>query len=141
MKVVLKILLFVAFAIYCLFDYRVLTFNKGISKSEMNGSFSYMIETIVGIQKVEYYEKVLKNEDGYDYKVYIQTVEDSYLLNATQDDIDSFKILGIFSGNLKPNKIQPLNFYIKLVIGFLILCIPVWINKDKDEVKSNDKTE
>jgi len=136
MKIVLKLLLFAAFAIFCLFDYRVLTFHKGISKSEMNGSFSYMIETIVGIQKVEYYEKVLKNEDGYDYNVYIETSEDSYLLKATQKDIDSFKFLGIFSNELQPNKIQPLNFYIKLGIAFLILCIPVWINKDKEKAQN-----
>ena len=79
---------------------------------------------LINIEKVEYYKKTIK-QDNYKYNVYIQTNDYAYLFLATQDDIDSFKTMWLFSGNLKPQKISPIPFYIEIIIGFVILIIPI----------------
>lgn len=99
----------------------------------MEDDFSSTISTIVGIKKVEYYENTIQNE--YKYKVYIVTNEDAYLLNATQEDIDSFSLLGIFSDNIQPEKITPIPFYVEIVVGLIIIFFPTGKKKKKESLK------
>ena len=124
MKQLIKFLLLVAIVVFALINYRIYSFDKGFSKSDMEGkSFTETLTTLANIQKVEYYEKTIKDEE-YIYKVYIETSEDSYLFEATQKDIDSFKMLGIFSNNLQPQKVNPIPFYFEIIVGVIILFIP-----------------
>ena len=124
MKIIIKLLLIAGIIVFALWNYRFLTFNKGFSKTNYeNKSISQTLSTLKNINKVEYYKTVIKKDD-YTYNVYIETTEDAYLLKATQDDIDSFKVLGIFSNKLNPQKISPIPFYFEIIIGFIILLIP-----------------
>ena len=127
MKRLIKLILLVAIVVFALWNYRYLSFDKGFSKTQMEDDF---ISTIVGIKKVEYYENTIQNE--YKYKVYIVTNEDAYLLNATQEDIDSFSLLGIFSDNIQPEKITPIPFYVEIVVGLIIIFFPTGKKKKKE---------
>ena len=123
-KIIIKLLLIAGLVVFALCNYRLYSFNKGISKTNTEGhSISQTLSMLANIQKVEYYESTIK-QDNYIYNVYIETSNDAYLLKATQDDIDSFSILSIFSGSLKPIKINPIPFYFEIVLGFIILIIP-----------------
>lgn len=123
-KIIIKLLLIAGLVVFALWNYRLYSFNKGISKTKNeNYSISQTLSMLVGIQKVEYYESTIKQDD-YIYNVYIETSDNAYLLKATQDDIDSFSLIGIFSGNLKPIKISPIPFYVEIILGFIILIIP-----------------
>ena len=130
MKRLIKLILLVAIVVFALWNYRYLSFDKGFSKTQMEDDFSSTISTIVGIKKVEYYENTIQNE--YKYKVYIVTNEDAYLLNATQEDIDSFSLLGIFSDNIQPEKITPIPFYVEIVVGLIIIFFPTGKKKKKE---------
>ena len=142
----LKLIIIVLIVLFALFNYKFISFDKGISKtSAENMSVSEVLTTVTGIVKVEYYErpfmkKIKESEDSvsrpgnyqyydYTYRVYIVTNNEAYLLNATQDDIDAFNILGIFSKTIKPNKISPIPYYVEIIVGFLILVIPFGIPK------------
>ena len=123
-KIIIKLLLIAGIVVFALCNCRLYSFNKGISKTNTEGhSISQTLSMLANIQKVEYYESTIK-QDNYIYNVYIETSNDAYLLKATQDDIDSFSILSIFSGSLKPIKINPIPFYFEIVLGFIILIIP-----------------
>ena len=124
MKKLIKLILIVVVVMFALVNYRIFSFNKGFCKTQIEGkNISQAISTLTGIKKIEYYEKTIK-DDEYTYKVYIVTNQDSYLLDATQEDIDSFSVLGIFSEKLQPEKINPIPFYIEIVICIIILAIP-----------------
>ncbi len=130
MKHLIKFILVVAIVVFALVNHRIFSFEKGFSETSMEGkNVTEVISVLTGIKKVEYYEKTIK--DGYTYKVYIVTNKDAYLLDATQEDIDGFSVLGVFKGNLKPEKISPIPFYIDIIAGIMILAIPFGV-KGKD---------
>ena len=53
-------------------------------------------------------------------------------INATQEDIDSFSLLGIFSDNIQPEKITPIPFYVEIVVGLIIIFFPTGKKKKKE---------
>lgn len=146
-KFFLKLILLVIITLFALFNYKFISFEKGISKTSMdNMSVSEALTTVTGITKVEYYQRpFMKGRDkngyypsnyqpyDYIYRVYIVTNNDAYLLLATQDDINAFNTLSIFSKTLKPNKIAPIPYYVEIIIGLLIIFIPFGKRKKADK--------
>jgi hypothetical protein len=136
--------------LFALFNYKFISFDKGISKTNMeNMSVIEVLTTVTNINKVEYYQRTfMKEQDNneqrpsnyqpydYIYKVYIVTNTDAYLLNATKDDINAFNTIGIFNKTLTPNKISPIPYYVEIIIGFFILVIP--FGKSKKIEKSTE---
>lgn len=152
MKILIKIMLLIVVIGFALINYRYFSFEKGFSRTSFEDkSVIEILNTVTGIKKVEYYHKTIvlgetSKESGssnylpgdYEYRVYITTNEDSYLLDATQDDIDAFKTLGIFSKTLNPEKITPIPFYVEIIIAILILVIPFGKKDKKNENKDNE---
>ena len=106
MKKFIKPAIILLIVIFALFNYRVLSFGGGISKFDMKdagssiedsgSSFGNFILTLSSIEKVEYYEKTIKfTENTHNY--YILTSDGAYLMESTEDGVDAFKLLGIFS--------------------------------------------
>lgn len=140
-QILLKIVLLAIIILFALFNYRFISFDKGISKTNIdNMSVRDVLTTVTNITKLEYYQ--IGEEPNYSghrpsnyqpqdyiYRVYIVTNEDAYLLKATKDDINAFNTIGIFSKTLKPNKISPIPIYVEVIIGLLIIAIPFGIPK------------
>ncbi len=145
-QIFLKLILIIVITLFALFNYRFISFDKGISKTNMdNMSVTEVLTTITGITKIEYYQRPFMvdrsnennrpsnyQQDDYIYRVYIVTNNDAYLLTATQDDINAFKTLGIFNKTIQPNKITPIPYYVEIIIGILILIIPFGRPKKKN---------
>ena len=130
-KNIIKLFIIAGIIVFALWNYRFLTFNKGLSNrnSPNNQTITQTLYLLSNIQKVEYYEKTIK-QDKYIYNIYIETSDDSYLLQCTQDDVDSFKTMSIFSGNLKPIKIAPIPFYVEIIVILIIGFIPTETKKN-----------
>lgn len=127
-RVVIKFLLLSALICFALINYRYLSIGKGWSVRELNNSSS--ISSVSSLitsppTKIEYYQKYVNNKDGYYYKVYIVTDGDNYLLDATEEDIQTFSFLAAFATDVKPEKIKPIPFYVEIVLGFAIFFIPI----------------
>ena len=148
MRVFIKLILLSIITIFALFNYRVLNFDKGFSKTNLNNmGVVEVLTTVSNIEKVEYYKMPFMSENNspdrpsyyqsfdYIYRVYIVTSEDAYLLGATADDIRAFKTLGIFSKNLSPNKITPIPYVVEIIAGLILICIPFGKRKAKTEQK------
>ena len=129
MKAFIKFLLLIFLVVFAFINHRFYSFNKGLSKLKFEDSFSSYIKTAVDIQKVEYYTRIANNYE-YKYNVYIETSEEAYLFKATQDDIDGFKFLGIFSSKLQPQKVSPIPFYLYIIAGIVVLAIPTGKKKE-----------
>ncbi len=120
----LKLLLVLAISVFGLINYRLFSFDKGISKTNMEDqTLTQALTTLTSIQKIEYYESPIKDGE-YTHIVYIVTSEDAYLFKATQNEIDAFKFLGIFSSKMQPEKISPIPFYIEIILIIVILAVP-----------------
>lgn len=133
----IKALIIIFIILFPFFNYKYISFDKGISKRDVDTkNVSEFLQTATGIKSIQYYKKTITqkepsgqrpvNYQSYDYiyRVYIVTNGDAYLLDATQDDIDAFSVLGIFSSNLRPEKITPIPFYVEIIVGFIVLIIP-----------------
>lgn len=110
---IIKTVLIVIICIFGLCNYRILSLDKGLSKfsTDNENGATYII-------KAEYYKKTITNdEDEYEYYIFISTNEDNYLLNVTEDYIESLSI--------KPNKISPIPFWAEIAVIFVILIIPI----------------
>ena len=130
MRTLVKILVVFAILVFALFNYRFLTFSQGISQHNFEDqSVLEAMQTLSNIKTVQYYHKtfVSKSDDDksqYIYRVYLETDDAAYLLDATQDDIDMFETLGIFNSKLQPKKITPIPFYVEIVVSIIVLILP-----------------
>ena len=140
MRIFIKIVLIAALVLLIFFNYKYISFDKGISKQDIETkNVTEFLQTLSNIKSVQYYKKTFtkperngpsgqrpSNYQDYDYKykIYIVTTQEAYLLDATQDDIDSFNIMGVFSSNLQPELIKPIPFYIEIILALIILVIP-----------------
>lgn len=126
MKGVLKLILLIAIVLFALTDYRILSFSTGFSQKSMEGkNIIEFFQTVSKISKVEYYE-FEQYIDGktYEYKVYLETESVGYLLDATDDDINGLKGLSMFSGNLKPERVSPIPYWVEIIVGLIVLLFP-----------------
>lgn len=125
MRFLIKLILIAGIALFGLINLRAYSFDKGFSKTELSEEKTIIetIKTFTSLEEIEYYETTF-DSDKYIYNVYIKTSEDSYLVKATQEDIDAFNTLGIFLNDLKPEKIKPVPIYVELALMGLILIIP-----------------
>lgn len=145
MRIFFKLLLLSAITLFALFNYRVLSFDKGISKMSMeNKSVIEVLNTVANIKSVEYYKLPFTRDEqssqnrpdnyqssDYNYRVYIVTNDEAYLLSATLDQINSLNTLDIFSKSLKPNKISPIPYYVEIILGLIIIFFPFGKRKEK----------
>lgn len=146
MKFLIKLLLIAGIVVFGLWNYRILTFEKGISKTEFeNKSVIETLSTLSNITKVEYYKRTLVKEnsdsstqDDYIYNVYIETTTDAYLLGATQEAVNMFDSLGVFKKSLTPNKITPVPFYVEIILAVIILIIPFGRRKRRRKRERDD---
>lgn len=131
MKVIIKLILLAAIVIFALTNYRLFSFEKGFSEMSIESkNIVEAIKKISDIEKVEYYKKTIQGGE-YKYKIYIETKDDAYLLDAKQEDVDALDTLGILINNLKPEKVSPIPFYFEIIAGVIVLAIPFG-KKEKD---------
>lgn len=124
MKFIIKLILLIGIVVFALVNYRILSFEKGFSKGNMDDkSITEVVSTLTNIEKVEYYEKTIKGKEDH-YNVYVVSKEDAFLFSCTKDEVDALNVLGIFAGSLKPEKVTPIPFYVEIVVGLLIIFIP-----------------
>ena len=146
MKKLIKPAIILLIVIFALFNYRVITFGGGFSKFDMEdagssiedsgSSFGNFILTLSSIEKVEYYEKTIKfTENTHNY--YILTSDGAYLMESTEDGVDAFKLLGIFSEKLQPKKITPIPYYIDLLVIIAVIFIPLETKKKKGKKRKS----
>ena len=125
LKFIVKFVLIIGLVFFAFTNYRLFSFDKGWVTVSINNRENISAVSLINSipTKIEYYKKTVKT-NGYDYKIYIETNKDNYLFDATEKDIQTLDILGIFSTNIKPQKVTPIPFYVKIIIGFLIIIIP-----------------
>lgn len=131
-KLFIKLVLATCIVFFALWNHRFFSFYKGFSKTSYEDyGIVQTLNELENIEKVEYYEKVIKSDDS-QYKVYILTSEYAYLLDASQDDIDTMKTMTVFNDDNKPQQFKPIPFYVEVIVGAAILAIPFgWKKKDK----------
>ena len=124
MRFLIKLALIGALVVFALVNYRIYSFEKGLSKTKMGDkSFVEVVSTIAGIEKVEYYENGSTSNENI-YNVYIVTHDDAYLFRASEKDMTVFKVAGLFSDKISPEKISPIPFYVEIIAGVIILLLP-----------------
>ena len=124
-RLLIKLALIAALAVFALVNYRYLSFDNGWSITDLNNKTTVSAAEYIDYipTKVEYYKKTISTSE-YEYKVFIETNAANYLFDATADDISALNTLGILSSSLKADRITPIPFYVELVIGLIILIIP-----------------
>lgn len=131
MKKLIKLILLVLIVGFALINYRIFSFNKGFSKTDFGDkSIAESISTIANIKKIEYYKRTIPSEKA-THKIYIETSEDAYLINATEDEIKALSALGSLSSKFNIEKISPIPFYVEIVVGFIVLIFPTGKKKSK----------
>lgn len=122
----IKTPLIICLFFFALFNYRYISFDKGYSTVEINNQRSVkIVASFINdpTTKIEYYKKTIP-DDSYQYKVYLVTSGDAYLLDATEEDIQMLDTIGLLSSNVIPQKITPIPFYVEIIIGLFILFFP-----------------
>lgn len=124
MKIFIKLILIIAIAVFGVWNYRLYTFSTGISKTTMEDkSVIEIVETLIDIEKIEYYKKTIKDGDDV-YTIFVQTDEDGYLINATKSELEMLKLMGEVNKELKPEKITIIPFYVDILVALVILLLP-----------------
>ena len=147
---ILKLIILIILTLFTLFNYRFISLDKGISKTNIEDmSIEEFLSTATNITGIEYYQRPFMDGEppsdiaprpsnlqyyDYMYRIYIVTNDDAYLIKATKYDIKAMQTLGLFSQTLKPNKINPIPYYVEIIIGFLVLIIPFGHAKKKSTV-------
>ena len=132
MRFFIKLVLLAGILVFALWNYRVISFDKGISKTSFEDKdVIEVLTTLTDITKVEYYKNPFEYEDSdssdkpnYIYNVYIETTKDAYLLGATQEAVDIFSGASLINRKYTPNKITPIPYYVYIIVGVIILVIP-----------------
>ena len=126
MRGFIKAVLIFAIALFALFNYRFLTFSQGISKPNYDDmSALEVLKEATEIKTVQYYKKTVSSKSSENnYRIYIETADEGYLLDATEDDIAALDGLSVFNSNLKPRKVIIVPFYVEIIVGFIILILP-----------------
>ena len=148
-RVLIKVFLVVAIVLFALFNYKIITFKHGISKHQADGNnVLESLQTLSDVQSVKYYSKIVetKSDSGssnYKYRVFIETGSSAYLLDATQAEIDAFKVVGNLSTRYKPQQIKPIPFYVEIIVGALVVLFPPFelIQKLRNKNKSKTKNK
>lgn len=122
-RAIIKALLIVAIAIFALVNYRVFSFSKGFSKSDLdNNNSEAVITELLNINKIEYYDTPLANEQP--YIIYVETAQSGYLFRIDNDGISTLSTVGIFANTITPQKISPIPFWIEIIVAVVITFIP-----------------
>ena len=129
MRILVKSLIIIvvlcAIVVFALFNYKVITFKYGASNLSQDKSILSSTEMLRKITSVKYYKKPVvtrsDKESGNLYRVYIETADQAYLLDATQSDIDAFKVVSRLDPKVQPHKITPVPFYVEIIVGLLVI--------------------
>lgn len=140
MKALIKAILIVAIACFALCNYRLLSFSKGFSKFELDCSNAEeAITALVSINKIEYYDVPLPNEQP--YIIFVETADNNYLFRIDSDGISALSAAGLFAKNVRPQKISPVPFWIEIIIALVIIFIPFGRRKRiEDETPTAEET-
>lgn len=136
MRLFIKFILLVAITLFALSNYRLFNFGSGCSRSSINSDNSFK-ETFIealSVEKIEYYKRTLPYGD-YIYRVYLETDNSGYLLNATAEDIAAIRLIGQ-TGIIEVSEIIIVPFYVEIIIGFIILIIPFGSRRKEENVVS-----
>lgn len=126
MKLLTKLFIIFCIAVWGAISLRVYTFGKGVSKFEYDGDSSFWetLETALSIEKIEYYKSAISSDEDTAYKVYIETTDECYLLEASKEVITTFTVAGFFSSKITPKPISPLPVYVYGIIMVVVLLFP-----------------
>ena len=80
------------------------------------------------MEKIEYYKRTLPYRD-YIYRVYLETDNSGYLLNATAEDIAAIRLIGQ-TGIIEVSEITIVPFYVEIII----LIIPFGSRRKEENV-------
>lgn len=127
--VALKVVVLLGILIFAFCNYRIITFGRGSSHTAIsqNGSYDLTLPETLSIDKIEYYRQTIPSGD-YTYKVYFETSEAGYLLNATNSDITAIEVLDR-SGAIEADEITIIPFYVDMILGIVVLIIPFGIKR------------
>jgi len=138
MRFLVKVLLVLTLAVLAILDYRVFTFDNGITQFEMQGDFLTTVKTLSEVEEVEYYERKfpyvftdLSEEDGKMYSVFIKTTKGAYLLTATEKEFKALDTVGTIAKKITPKENKPVPFIVEAILGLVILIIPFKRKKAK----------
>ncbi len=122
-RALIKAVLVIGIALFALVNYRIFSFNKGLSKSELDNSNSKeAIIALININKIEYYDTPIANEQP--YIIFVETAESGYLFRTDNNGITALSVAGIFANNITPQKISPIPFWIEIIIAIVITFFP-----------------
>lgn len=126
MKLLVKLFIIFCIAVWGAVSLRVYTFGKGMSEFEYDGdeSFWETLETVLAVEKIEYYKSTISSDEDTAYKVYIETTDKCYLLDASKEVITTFTVAGFFSSKINPKPIAPLPVYVYGIIMAVVLLFP-----------------
>jgi len=131
-KFFIKLLLIGGIIIFALFNYRVLSIDKGVSLRSTDDTLSAVLNTATGVRKVEYYNNPFAKRDSPEkYNMYIVTNQEAYLISATQANLNMYQTVGSAHANYMPNKITPIPFWVEIIVGIIILIFPHRWKKQK----------
>lgn len=123
-RALIKAVLIVAIAIFALVNYRILSFSKGFSKTDLdNKNAEQTITELLNINKIEYYDTPLADEQP--YIIYVETAQNGYLYRIDNDGISALSAIGVFANNITPQKISPIPFWIEIIVAVVITFIPL----------------
>ena len=127
--VTIKVVVLLGILIFAFCNYRIITFGRGSSVTAIsqNGSYDLTLPETLSIDKIEYYRQTIPSGD-YTYKVYFETSEAGYLLDATDSDITAIELLDS-SGAIEADEITIVPFYVDIILGILVLIIPFGIKR------------
>lgn len=151
-KICIRAVLIVLIVLFALFNYKVITFSHGISKrQEDNKNVLQSLQSLSDVKVVKYYDKIVPTKSETDssvyiYRLYVETTEEAYLLNVTQDHIDAFEVVSKFDPKYTPQKITPIPFYVEIIVGIIVL-FPFELffkfkkSKNTNNAKKNNKSK
>ena len=130
LRISIKVVLAIFIVLFALFNYKIITFTHGISKQQSDGDNTLAsLQTLKDVKSVKYYNKTIApksdSESGnYKYRIFIETGDDAYLLDATQAQLDAFGAVGELSPRYKPHQIKPVPFYVEIIVGIIVVLLP-----------------
>ena len=117
-----------AIVIFALFNYRIISFKHGVSKQSQDKSILSSTEMLRKITSVKYYKKPVVSksdkESGNIYRIYIETANEAYLLDVTENDINAFKVVSRLDPKVQPQKITPVPFYVDIIVALIVIVAP-----------------
>lgn len=139
-KIFIKLVLLLLIVGFFGFNYKLLSVS-GVAKTDslfaQDQGLVDVIDTISDIEKVEYYQSDLiptvfdVPEENTIMFVFYTEAEGVYLAAGTQQDVDSFQLLGAVVSSLEPEQTQPFAVAYYIVAIVIVVLLPLGGKKRK----------